>query len=325
MLGDNAYGEGTDHQHQFAIFEDMYEALLRSSVLYPTIGNHDWQSGSQVPYFDIFTLPTKAEAGGVPSNTERYYSFDWGNAHFICLHTDDPPPEMLDWLKQDLAATKALWRIAFFHKPPHTKGSHDSDKEGDLDFVRNIINPELEAAGVDLVLAGHSHNYERSVLVSGFYGESFKWDPEFAVDPGDGRDGSDGAYQKPETPGPGQGTVYVVNGNSGARGEWGDYPLDHPMMVELTNPTSNATKRGLMSPGSMVLDLNGKRLDAKYIDEDGKVLDEFTILKGDGATATGGSGGGAGAPGSGGARASPSVEQRRPGLRLSPEKPGQKC
>ncbi len=112
MLGDNAYNSGTDSEYQAAVF-DMYPSYLRSSVLWPTLGNHDATSADSAtqtgPYYDIFTLPTQAEAGGVASGTEAYYSFDYGNIHFICLDSQEsdrsPSGAMLTWLQSDLLAT----------------------------------------------------------------------------------------------------------------------------------------------------------------------------------------------------------------------------
>ena len=146
----------------------------------------------------------------MPSQTERYYSFDWSNVHFVSLHTDDPPAEMAKWVSDDLAKSSLPWKIVFLHKPPHTRGTHDSDSEGDLDDLRDNLMPLLEQGGVDLVLAGHSNNYERSVLSDGFYGTSMEWSAGYAKDPGDGRESGDGAYRKPGQPGPNQGTVYIV-------------------------------------------------------------------------------------------------------------------
>jgi hypothetical protein len=80
MLGDNAYENGTDSEYQTAVF-NMYPTTLRQSVLWPTIGNHDTAQSSNppasLPYFAMFTLPANAEAGGMASGTERYYSFDY--------------------------------------------------------------------------------------------------------------------------------------------------------------------------------------------------------------------------------------------------------
>ncbi|MEC4819626.1 MAG: metallophosphoesterase family protein [Scytonema sp. PMC 1069.18] len=88
MLGDNAYEIGTYEEYQRAIFE-MYPQLLRSSVLWTAIGNHDGgcaDSTTQTgPYYELFSMPTCGEAGGLPSGTAAYYSFDWGNVHFVCL------------------------------------------------------------------------------------------------------------------------------------------------------------------------------------------------------------------------------------------------
>ncbi|MGH9719346.1 MAG: fibronectin type III domain-containing protein, partial [Bryobacteraceae bacterium] len=92
MLGDNAYPDGTDVEYQAAVF-NIYETMLRKSVLWPTLGNHDGHTADSAtqtgPYYDIFTLPKNGEAGGLASGTEAYYSFDYGNVHFICLDSYD--------------------------------------------------------------------------------------------------------------------------------------------------------------------------------------------------------------------------------------------
>ena len=177
MLGDNAYPDGTDSEYQEAVF-DMYPTELRQTPLWPTLGNHDGHTADSAtqsgPYYDLFTLPTLAEAGGLASGTEAYYSFDYGNIHFICLDSFDTDSSvggaMLTWLQADLAATIQPWIIAFWHHPPYSKGSHDSDAEAKLEKMRERALPILEAGGVDVVLTGHSHSYERSFLIDGHYG-----------------------------------------------------------------------------------------------------------------------------------------------------------
>ncbi len=91
MLGDNALSSGTDQQYRAAVF-DMYPKILRRTPLWPTLGNHDEITANV--YYDIFTLPTAAEAGGTISGTEAYYSFDYANIHFISLNSmlDDLSP-----------------------------------------------------------------------------------------------------------------------------------------------------------------------------------------------------------------------------------------
>src|SRR5690606_41017946 len=119
-------------------------------------------------------MPTNGEAGGLPSGTEAYYSFDYGNIHFIVLDSDDTPRSvgspMYQWLEADLAATTQDWKVAYFHHPPYSK--EDSDNNNKETQMREIIMPVLEAHGVDLVLVRHSHNWQRSYLIHGHYGFS---------------------------------------------------------------------------------------------------------------------------------------------------------
>jgi hypothetical protein len=273
MLGDNAYTEGTDAEFQTGLF-DVYRETLRRSVLWPCVGNHDSASADSDtqtgPYFDIFTLPTTGEAGGVPSGTEAYYSFDYGNIHFVVLesHETDRSPggPMMAWLEQDLAANTRDWTIAYWHHPPYSKGGADSDIHDQGYEMRENAVPILEDYGVDLVLSGHAHNYERSFLIDGHYGESTTLTPEMVLDGGDGREEGDGAYVKPGPgPVPHEGAVYTVAGSSSGTEP---APFGHPVMVVWYN-----------LPGSMVLEIEGGRLDAAFWDKTGTALDHFTILK----------------------------------------------
>ena len=270
MLGDNAYSDGTDDEYQEAVFE-MYPDTLRNAVLWPTLGNHDGhsaESASQTgPYYDIFTLPTAAEAGGVRSGTEAYYAFDYGNVHFVCLDSYDSDPDpsgpMMTWMENDLAATAQPWIVAFWHHPPYTKGSHDSNSEGRLEDMREFALPILEAYGVDLVLSGHSHSYERSMLLNAHYGASDTLTGSMIMDSGDGQEGGDGAYSKPDSTA--EGAVYIVAGSSG---KTSSADLDHPAMYI-----------SLAELGSVVLDVDGARLEATFLDDSGSALDSFTIRK----------------------------------------------
>lgn len=270
MLGDNAYTDGTDDQYQDAVF-DMYPEVLRNVVLYTTLGNHDGHSADSStqsgPYYDMFTLPKQGEAGGVASGTEAYYAFDYGQIHFVCLDSYDsdtsPSGPMMTWLENDLAANTQPWLIAFFHHPPYTKASHDSDAEGDLVAIRRDALPILESHGVDLVLTGHSHAYERSKLIHGHYGLSGTFTPEMAIDAGDGDKAGDGAYSR--APNTTEGAVYVV---AGSGGQIGGGSLNHPAMFVSLNKL-----------GSMLVDIDGTSLDAIFIDDTGAVLDTFAITK----------------------------------------------
>jgi hypothetical protein len=284
MLGDNAYSSGTDLEYQGAIFE-VYPTLLRQCVLWPTLGNHDAGSANSATqsgiYFDIFTLPTQGQAGGVMSGTEAYYSFDHANVHIICLDSADSDRStngpMWRWLKADLAANRQDWCIAYCHHPPYTKGSHDSDKEKDSDGVmrdmRSNIVPALEDGGIDLVLTGHSHCYERSFLLDSHYMRSNLLVDETNIkSERDGCEDGWGIYHKPTRgPAPHEGAVYVVAGSAGQTSGGG---LLHPAMFASLNVL-----------GTVLLDFNGPRVDASFLDGNGLVRDRFTIVKGESSLA----------------------------------------
>jgi hypothetical protein len=277
LLGDNAYPDGTDAEYQRAIF-DMYSGILRTTPVWPALGNHDARSAGSITqsgvYYDIFTLPTLGQAGGVSSGTEAYYSFDYANIHFICLDSQDtdrrPDGAMMQWLQADLAMTKRDWIIVFFHHPTYTKGTHDSDVEKDsggrMKDMRVHFMPVLEAGGVDLVLTGHSHVYERSWFIDGHYDVSATFDSAVHIkQAGNGRADGDGAYRKKAGRVAHAGEVSVVAGSSGKTSEG---PLNHPAMVV-----------SLAELGSVVIDVDGPKLELAFINDAGVKRDWFTILK----------------------------------------------
>jgi hypothetical protein len=272
LLGDNAYTTGTFAQYQAGFFAP-YRERLRSTVVWPARGNHDEiRNGANNDYYDFFTLPRAGEAGGTPSGTEAWFSFDHANIHFVCLDAEQlesgAGDGMIAWLRRDLAATRQDWLIAYLHHPPYSRGSHDSDKEGVMIQARKRLVPVLEDAGADLVVAVHSHSYERSYLLDGHYGPSTTLRQSMVLDRGNGRPDGDGAYRK-ATYGrlaPHEGTVYAVIGSSA---KLSSGRLDH-----------RAHLRSLGHLGSLVVDVSGPRLDAAFVDENRRVGDRFTILKG---------------------------------------------
>ena len=281
LLGDNAYNTGTDLEYQTALF-DTYSEVLRQSPVWSCLGNHETaqvRTGIYpgVPYFDIFSFPTQAECGGYVSGSERYFSWDFGNIHFISLdaQTNDATlrQNMLAWLDNDLAANTRRWTIAFWHHPPYTKGSHNSDTESQLVWAREQLVPRIEEGGVDLVVSGHSHCYERSRFLDGFYATPTEATSGTFINPGDGRTDGTGAYGKDY--GSRLGTVYVVAGSSGQATTWFGgstapfNPTPHPVM-----------HHSALELGSLVLDVDGNRLDAKFINSTGAVSDYFSIEKG---------------------------------------------
>jgi len=284
FLGDNAYNDGTDAQYQNAVFENMYEDKLKNTISWSTIGNHDGytaDSDTQTgPYYEIFTFPKAGESGGLASGTEAYYSFDYGDVHYIILDSNDSPLNvggaMYNWAKMDIQNTQSRWIVALFHHPPYTKGSHNSDFDGDSggrmrDMRKNFL-PMLEDNGIDLVLSGHSHSYERSFFINGHYDKSPTFDASthfVANGDGDGKSDSDGAYRKDIcNPDAGDGSVYITTGSAGKI--TGSGKLDHPAMFY--------SRKDL---GSTVLEVHGDTLNVKFIRNNNNIDDYFTILKTD--------------------------------------------
>ena len=128
-------------------FFDPARDLLRQAAIWPVRGNHE---GDAATYGDLFApLP----------NRGLYYGFDWGDAHFVILDSveqgESPVPKMIEWLDKDLAASKAAWKFAVYHKPTIDTADH-GEGWGRLD-----VWPLLQKHGVDMVFTGHSHVYAR--------------------------------------------------------------------------------------------------------------------------------------------------------------------
>jgi hypothetical protein len=145
--GDLAYSDGTIDQIEETVF-GMYASLFRHIPFFPASGNHDYRTMQGAPFRDVFALPG--------TSSEQWYSYDWGRVHFAALDTEADYATQVAWLDQDLAATTLPWKIVYMHRPPFSSGQHGSDTS-----LRTLLTPVLERHGVQLVLAGHDHNYER--------------------------------------------------------------------------------------------------------------------------------------------------------------------
>jgi hypothetical protein len=147
-LGDHTYpsGAAAEFSDCYAPTWGRFKARTR-----PTPGNHEYTSGKADAYFDYF-----GELAG--PRGRGYYSFDKGDWHFISLNSDldrTGQQRQLVWLKDDLAASKARCTLAYWHAPMYSSGGHTPTKRMQ-DAWR-----ALHAAGVELVLSGHDHDYER--------------------------------------------------------------------------------------------------------------------------------------------------------------------
>ncbi|MGN6440167.1 MAG: metallophosphoesterase [Agriterribacter sp.] len=298
LLGDNAYANGTDQQYSSGFFNLYQDRLLKQIPLYPAPGNHDYGSPTgalpanrnNVPYHRIFSLPVNGEAGGTASGNKAFYSFDIGNVHFLSLDSygretaentrlyDTLGPQVT-WVKQDLENnTNKEWIVAYWHHPPYTMGSHNSDTEAELVNIRTNFIKILERYGVDLIVCGHSHVYERTRLMKGHYGLEATFnaaDHNLSASNGmyDGTPGSCPYVKKTATGN--QGTVYVVSGSAGQRGgEVTGFP--HEAMFYSNKIVG----------GSLLLEVEGNRMDVKWVCADSTIRDSFTMMKETGSNTT---------------------------------------
>lgn len=158
--GDVLQGSGERRFYHDAFFKP-FGPLIDHIPIFPAMGNHDAGERSGAPWLDAFTTP----ANNVEKN-ERYYSFDWGDVHFVALdvHTSSfgPGSAQRDFLEADLAGTTAVWRIVYFHRPPFSDG-----KSGDSEIIKAELVPVFETHAVDLVICGNEHAYQRFAPVGG--------------------------------------------------------------------------------------------------------------------------------------------------------------
>jgi hypothetical protein len=145
--GDIAYDDGTIGQYEDNVF-GVYGDIFRNIPFFPSAGNHDYHTMQGAPFREVFNLP--GDSG------EKWYSFDYGRVHFVALDTESDYSQQVAWLDKDLAANKLPWKIIYMHRPPYSSGEHGSDTT-----LRNKLAPVLQRYGVQLVLAGHDHDYER--------------------------------------------------------------------------------------------------------------------------------------------------------------------
>jgi hypothetical protein len=249
----------------------------------------------RIPYLDILTLPSNAELGGKPSNTEQYYSFNYGNVHVISLDSQLSARDkhqrlaMRKWLVGDLLNNRLDWTIVIFHHPVYTKGSHDSDEaaasrmgiDQPIIDMRREFTSVFEDYGVDLVFSGHSHSYERSWYLQGHRGDASSFNAvqhtELNTDGLPAIGYGEEAYQQLSISSQQDDkVVYTVAGSSG-HVSMADGKLDHPAhAIQKNDPRQ---RHGLAEQGSVVVDASSNQLIARFINEKGAVLDTVVIQR----------------------------------------------
>jgi hypothetical protein len=281
-LGDQSE-QDTEAQLQANYFNELQD-VLKCTPLFTIAGNHEDTDG-EASYKASFTLPTNAEAGGYPSGTKDYYSFTYGNIHFVGLTVENNVSisgTQKTWLQNDLANNKSDWLIAYMHRPMHSAGYHPTDGDATALAMKANWLPLLEAAGVDLILSGHNHVYERTYLLDNLTGNSASITAANKIDTALGRIGVDHAYQK-EPGRPHQGEIFIECQGGGTAND----PKYLPVPFSFTPVVFKQSN----DEGSLVIDVTGSnRMDVKFLCDQPDLFtlshtwDSLTIFKAPKAT-----------------------------------------
>lgn len=230
--GDLIYPDGERDDYP-AKFYDPYAELLATAPFYPCPGNHDVRTQLAGPMFAEFELPENGPEGETP---ERNYWFDYGPVRIVAMDTnvfrDTLENVTTPWLDKVLSAPGPQWKICFFHHPVYSNANYGPTRK-----LWNTIVPVMEKHGVQLVLSGHDHLYERSFPIRN----------EKIVEPG-------------------QGIVYITTGAGGAE----LYPPKASPMAELRSVYD-------ASHSFTIIDVTRDALKLKQINIKGTVVDEFEI------------------------------------------------
>jgi 3',5'-cyclic AMP phosphodiesterase CpdA len=161
--GDVVYPAGEERRYDKRFFAP-YRHLIGSVPVFPVLFNHDVRKRNGAAFLENFHPPL-----GSPRSTKRYYSFDWGGAHFVALDSElyygdkgDTPEKQKEFLEEDLASTSKRRKFAFLHRSPYGSSRHGGDEK-----VRKDLEPVFVRHGVDVVFSGHEHVYERTLPIKG--------------------------------------------------------------------------------------------------------------------------------------------------------------
>jgi 3',5'-cyclic AMP phosphodiesterase CpdA len=151
LLGDNVYPSGNPARLDEVVFTPFAPVLDAGVDLLAILGNHDVQAGHG---------DAQIAALGMPG---RYWARELNGVLLVGLDSNTPDdPDQRAWLERTLAGTAAPWRIVALHHPPYSAGYQGSSR-----VARAVFSPLFERYGVQLVLSGHDHDYQRSVPING--------------------------------------------------------------------------------------------------------------------------------------------------------------
>ena len=316
VTGDNVYSSGLVSEYQARFFPvylspeispEKGAPLMKSIPFYMLVGNHDVQGNDLdktpdgLAFFYYNDLPANApvaeltvQATGKPENVKAFekatggrfprlanYSFDHGNVHITCLdsnpYVNPLDPYLVKWLRKDMSASKADWKIVAFHHP----GFNSSKVHYDYQQMR-LLSPVLEQLGVDMVLNGHVHNYQRTLPLK-FAPKKNETGDRYVLTPQGRVDGVftldeqfDGVtHTKPD------GIIYIVTGAGGAglydpaiSGKpdlWKHDPQENwvPFTAKIVSDIHSF----------VVIETDGKKLTLRQLNAKGVAFDEIHLTK----------------------------------------------
>lgn len=282
LLGDNIYTSGTHAEHDLRLDPSKNAPLTtynQTHVDYYGFGNHDVGSANGQPARDNYSLPIPVQGSTSPVGlafdtdvqTEKNYSFDYGSAHFVSFDTNlwqntTALDKQLDWAEADIAAARARpnpprWVVVFGHHPVISLVSHTEHTADDNYYEQVVSRLGADGAAVDLFLAGHTHNYQRSYPLTGRVGST----PTYLVD-------TDNNYAK------GAGLNLVIQGTGGVGLGYGvgdaAFAGTH-VAVGIDTATTVPMQFGFGK-----IDVTPNQLVYSYLSDTGQTLDSFVISGG---------------------------------------------
>ena len=139
-----------------------FEFMNMNTTLVPVAGNHEGNL-QWFKFNNMFNIGAVEDSATI---TGCYYSFDWGDAHFAVLNSNDMYPmsaSQINWLKNDMNASNAQWKIVLMHRALYSAGKNIN--KPDTVIMRNLLLPVIDELGIDVVFAGHDHMYMRTESV----------------------------------------------------------------------------------------------------------------------------------------------------------------
>jgi hypothetical protein len=242
-------GDLVDVGQDYGEWEAWYAAaagVLEKLPIVPLTGNHEcYAPGRQFSRPEFFTAQFALPANGPADLQGQVYSFDYGDAHFVILDSQEGEqarfvPDLLarqrDWLEADLAASTKRWKLVFIHRP-----LYGNKAQGINENLRRVFEPLFDRYQVDVVFTAHDHVYARS-------------GPLFAGQPAEG---------------PQRGTLYLATGRTGTK----TYPAltAKDWNAAFHNPTDQ--------PNYLVVTLAGGVLRLGALGIDGELIDAWSLEK----------------------------------------------